>query len=129
MREQLPNRDSVPGRAGELGEELADRIVELEPALVVERHQGRHAHRLRDRTQQKEIIHRSGRPERSGEHGAFGAGRRGRRVHLFFGRRLGQDVRRGVQLVPLLRGGEHRGRPSGPQTRLKEGSTVHERRL
>ena len=29
MREQLPNRDPVPGRAGKLGKELSDRIVEL----------------------------------------------------------------------------------------------------
>ena len=41
------------------------------------------------------------------------------------GHGLGQDVRCGVHLVPLPSGGEHRGQPSRPQTKLKEFSTVH----
>ena len=71
MCEQLPNRDPVPVHAGELGEELPDRIVEPELALIIQRHQGRHGHRLRDRAQHKESIHRSGRAEGSGEHATF----------------------------------------------------------
>jgi len=83
MREQLPNRDAVPARAGEVEEELPNRIVETEFALVEERHQGRDGDRLRDRTQQKEIIHRSGRPEGPGEHAASVPDVEDRRVHLF----------------------------------------------
>ena len=129
MREQLLNRDPVPARAGDFGEELPNRIVEPEPALVVERHQGCHGNRLRDRTQHEEIIGRSGRPEGSGEHAVSVPDVEDRRVHLFFGHRVDQHVRSDVQLVPLLHGGDHGGRPSGPQPTLKEGSTVHGRRL
>ena len=67
MGQQMPQRDILASVVRELRNELAQRIVQLKLAPVVQRHQRRGRNRLGDRTEQEHRAVAGRRPERARE--------------------------------------------------------------